>query len=337
MIPHGLKLWFTYKEHPMSRPRILSPSEIPLLDLEDVRSSDPSRRAAYFRDLERSLRVHGFLVVAGHGVDLTLLDRCYEVSRRFFAQPADAKRALLYSDIDQRSFSNIGYFPVKSEQAVGSSLADTKEFFHVGPSLPPDHPMRAHYADNVWPDVDGFRGSFSALFDQLQACGDGLFFSIAEHHGMDSDYARPLVSAGSHVLRTIHYPPVAPSGDAVWAAQHTGIQLLGLQPRTSHPGLEIALPSGEWVAPVEGFEDYFIINVGEMLAYLLGGRYRPTLHRVVSRYAGEAPMAEDRYAIVFFYHANSLQHLRPIDAGDSAPEPIQAGAWLHQRLKQLGL
>lgn len=321
----------------MACPRILSPSEVPLLDLADVGSGNPARRAAYRRDLERSLRELGFLVVAGHGVDLALLDRCYDASRRFFAQPAEAKRALLYSDIEQRSFSNIGYFPVKSEQAVGSSMADTKEFFHVGPSLPPDHPMRAHYADNVWPEVPGFQGDFSALFEQLQACGDGLFFSIAEHQGMSSDYARPLITAGSHVLRTIHYPPVARTGDAVWAAQHTGIQLLGLQPRTSHPGLEIALPSGEWVAPMEGFEDYLIINIGEMLAYLLGGRYQPTLHRVVSRYAGEAPLAEDRYAIVFFYHANSLQYLRPIRTEGSEVEPVQAGTWLQQRLKQLGL
>lgn len=319
----------------MTSPRILSPSEVPVLDLQDARSRDPVRRAAYVRDLERSLQSFGFLVVAGHGVDLSLLDRCYEASRRFFAQSTDRKRALLYTEIDQRTFSNIGYFPVKSEQAVRSSVADTKEFFHIGPSLAPDHPMRAHYGDNVWPDTDGFRGDFSALFDQLQTCGDRLLFSIAEYAGMDSDYARSLVTAGSHVLRTIHYPPVPRSGDAVWAAQHTGIQLLGLQPRTSHPGLEIALPSGEWVAPLHGFDDYLIINIGEMLAYLLNGRYRPTLHQVVSRYAGQEIMAEDRYAIVFFYHANSLQALRPI--GDSAAEPIQAGAWLQQRLRQLGL
>lgn len=321
----------------MSRPRSLSPSEVPLLDLEDLRSGSPARRATYFRDLDRSLRELGFLVVAGHRVDSTLLDRCYDASQRFFAQPMDVKRALLYSDIDQRSFSNIGYFPIESEQAVSSAMADTKEFFHLGPSLPADHPMRAHYADNVWPGVAGFRDDFSALFEQLQACGDGLFSSIAEHHGVDSDDAHLLVSGGSHVLRTIHYPPVARSGDAPWAAPHTGIQLLGLQPRTSHPGLEIALPSGEWVVPVEGFEEYLIINIGEMLAYLLGGRYRPTLHRVVPHYAGESPLADDRYAIVFFYHANSLQYLHPIGVEGCAGEPIQAGVWFRQRMAQLGL
>lgn len=312
--------------------RTLPAGELPVLDLEAHRRGHD--RATFGKDLDRALREYGFLVVKGHGVDLDLLDRCYTISEAFFARPIEDKLRYHYADVDQRRYGNLGYFPNGSEQAIRASKPDLKDFFHVGPTLPPEHPMRAHYAETPWPDLEGFRPAFEALFRQLQACGDLLLSLVGAWGGLDADYLRDLVDGGNHVLRTLHYPPCSREGEVEWAAEHTGIQLLGLQPRTSAPGLEIMLPSGEWIIPRGGYEDLIIVNIGEMLSYLLAGRIPATLHRVRSRPEPGATLSGDRYAIVFFYHANALRMLK-VEGGTTPP--IQAGEWLRQRLVELGL
>lgn len=309
--------------------RALHARDIPIVEL--VRGAD----ATAFDTLSRSLDELGFLAVSGHGVDLDLLDRCYDVSRAFFAQPLAEKSKVAFSETPQGAYGNTGYFPMRSERAAGASLADAKEFFHVGQPLNGER-LPAGYSSTPWPSCPGFRVHFETLFEQFRACGDRIFHLIARWAGLPREYASSLVEAGNHVLRTIHYPPVSDPGLVTWAAAHTGIQLLGLQPRTSHPALQIALPSGEWVRPGEGYGDLLIINIGEMLSYLLDERARPTLHRVVT-HNGEHGSGFDRYAIVFFYHANAHQRLHRLGSAPAKSEAMQVGTWLHRRLKTLGI
>ena len=317
----------------MTTIRRFAKKDTPLLSLDDYRGA---RKSEFLEGLLRSIRDFGFIVLSKHDVDPEGLERSYQLSRQFFAQPEDAKSPLRYDLTDQKKFSNVGYFPFKAETAVGSKEADFKEFFHVGNQTTSDR-MRDLYASNVWPDVAGFRESFTTLYKQFETCGDTLLLALSEAYGVDLSYARQLVDDGNHVLRTIHYPPVPETEKAMWAAQHTGIQLLGLQPRASHPGLQFHTKSGEWIAPSDEFSDTIIVNVGEMLAHLLGNRVQATLHRVMNETPEAAEIIEDRYAIVFFYHANPLEVLRPVtDKPEDFPE-VQVGSWLSQRFKDLGL
>jgi isopenicillin N synthase-like dioxygenase len=114
------------------------------------------------------------------------------------------------------------------------------------------------------------------------------------------------------------------------AAAHTGIQLLGGQPRTTHPGLQFCLPNGEWVELDSSFKDSLLINIGDMLSYLLGGKIQPTLHRVVN--GGKELESVHRYCIVHFFHCDLAKQLQPL--GNN--EPIIAGDWLKDRLAKLG-
>ncbi len=319
----------------MNNVRVLSHGEVPVLNLKDYASTDPEKHGNALRVLKESLDRLGFLVISEHGVDMSLLDECYQVGTRFFDLPVEKKLELNYGKIDQKRYSNIGYFPFQTEVAVGAKVPDLKEFIHIGPSLPEGHPMRQYYADNVWPEsLPEFKAGFSPLFEQFNQCGALLVDAIGEAFGVERDYLKDLVDRGSSILRMLHYPPV-PAGteNAMRAAQHTGIQMLGLQPRTTHPGLQFYTPGHEWVVLPEGFESHLAVNIGEMLAYILNGYVKATLHRVVNAQGGSEQ--HHRYAIVHFFHANPLKSLRQV--GDKSAQEIQAGDWLLKRLNELGL
>lgn len=319
----------------MSDVRYLTHDEVPILSLSDCSSPESERRAQALQVLRESLDRLGFLVVSNHGVDMKLLDSCYRLGTQFFNLPPEDKLALRYDKLDQKKYSNIGYFAFQTEVAVGSKIPDLKEFFHIGPSLGQDHPMREYYADNVWPaSLPQFQSDFTQLFEQFNSCGVMLANAIGSAFGLEQAYVKGLVNCGSSILRILHYPPVAPGTEgAMRAAPHTGIQLLGLQPRTTHPGLQFYTPTGEWVALPPGFESYLAINIGEMLSYILDAKAKPTLHRVVNAQGGSEN--HHRYAIVHFFHANPLKLLRRM--GGSTTEEIRAGDWLKKRLKELGL
>lgn len=319
----------------MSDVRVLSRDEVPILSLKDYASNEPARRERALRVLRESLDRLGFLVVSEHGVDMPLLDECYRVGTRFFDLPLEQKLALRYDKIDQKRYSNIGYFPFQTEVAIGSKVPDLKEFIHIGPSLQDGHPMRAYYGDNVWPaSMPEFKAGFSRLFEQFNQCGAVLVDAIGETFGLERAYLKDLVDTGSSILRMLHYPPVPPgTTDAMRAAQHTGIQMLGLQPRTTHPGLQFYTPRNEWVVLPSGFEEHLAVNIGEMFAYLLNGQLKATLHRVVNAQGGSEQ--HHRYAIVHFFHANPLKSLRQM--GAKSGQEMKAGDWLLKRLKELGL
>lgn len=311
--------------------RYLSLNEIHALDLEVLRSDQAVNRAAHLQQISQMLNEFGFLIVGNHGVNLDLLDECYELSKRFFDLSVERKAQLQYDLIDQKKYSNVGYFPFRSEKALRSDIADIKEFFHVGPALTAGHPMKEYYAENVWPSaIPNLERSFIKLYDEFKVCADLLMYSLCELFKIPQEYAEELVKNGNSILRTIHYPPVAADEKAMRAAPHTGIQLLGLQPRTTHPGLQMYTPRGEWIALGKEFEDYLVINIGEMFAYLVDNQVTATLHQVVN--AMDDSQSYHRYCIVFFYHANPLQYLLP-----EGKAPIRVGDWLLKRLQELGL
>jgi len=295
--------------------------EVQLLSPEDIDIIDLTQTYHCENTIQKVLNNYGFLVVRNHGVDLTLLDQCYQLSEQFFSLSESEKSLLDYRHVEQTEFSNIGYFPMKHETAVGQSLPDVKEFLHIGPE-----------AESVWPQsIPHFKDSFTKLFKQLQHCGDQIMSMITATYNLDAQYIHGLVKNGDSILRSIHYPPVKADEKALRAAPHTGIQLLGLQPRTTHSGLQFCLPNGEWAALNNDFKDCLAINMGEMLAYLLPNIIKPTLHQVVNTQnnAHEA----HRYCIVHFYHANLTKMLNAIDQKNPT---IMAGQWLLKRLKELG-
>jgi isopenicillin N synthase-like dioxygenase len=125
----------------------------------------------------------------------------------------------------------------------------------------------------------------------------------------------------------------------VRAGAHGDINLITLLMGASAPGLQVLRKDGEWLDAIAQ-EDELVINVGDMLQRLTNNKLQSTVHRVVN------PPRElwhtSRYSIPFFLHPRSEMKLDCLDACVDEQNPkhhedITAGAFLHQRLVEIGL
>ena len=110
----------------------MQPETLPVLSLAD----DPAR---FSLDIGNSFRTFGFAMVTDHGIDLSLIDRAWQLTEAFFAQETAEKMRYAIPGISGAR----GYTPFGTEIAKGAKLHDLKEFWHVGRDVPEDSPLRS--------------------------------------------------------------------------------------------------------------------------------------------------------------------------------------------------
>jgi isopenicillin N synthase-like dioxygenase len=290
-------------------------------------------------ELGRSFGEYGFAVVRDHGIPQDLIDAAEAASKAFFALPDSVKRGYKI----EGGGGARGYTPFGTEKAKDAQVFDLKEFWHVGRTLTPGHPLTEFMAPNVWPDeVDGFRQTMSALFTAFEVAGGRVLEAIALHLGRPRDFFAASVTDGNSVMRLLHYPPLGPDAPegAIRAAGHEDINTITLLLGAEEAGLELLTKDGAWHA-VNVPPGALVINVGDMLQRQTNGRLRSTTHRVVNP-RGEAARRA-RYSMPFFLHFRPDFLIEPLpecidsSAATPPPEPITAHDYLMQRLREINL
>ena len=308
-----------------------------MTDIASVSLAQPLETIA--DELGRSFAEYGFAVVRDHGIPQALIDEAEAVSKAFFALPDAVKRSYKI----EGGGGARGYTPFGTEKAKDAEVFDLKEFWHVGRSLPPGHPLAEFMAPNIWPDdVEGFRETMSALYSAFETAGGRVLEAIALHLGRPRDFFAASVEDGNSVMRLLHYPPLgddAPEG-AIRAAAHGDINTITLLLGAEEAGLELLTKQGEWL-PIPASKGALVINVGDMLERQTNGRLRSTTHRVVNP-RGEAAR-RSRYSMPFFLHFRPDFLIEPLpecidpDAATPPAEPITAHDFLMQRLREINL
>jgi len=308
---------------------------IPTVDLSTFIHGDGIAQGQFIQQLGNAFHQVGFVCVVNHGVDKALIDRFFEASQSFFALPDEVKRQYeIPGAAGQRGYTAFG-----KEHAKQSTVADLKEFFQIGQEAPTDFPL--HYAPNVAvAEVPEFLESGMALFRAFEQAGAHLLRAIAMYLALDEDYFEPHITFGNSILRAIHYPPITQEpASAIRAEQHEDINLITLLVGASAGGLQLLNSTGHW-APVQPEADEIVINVGDMLQRLTNDYLKSTTHRVVNppREAWNLP----RLSIPFFLHPRVDMDLSclPSCITQDNPlhyDPITAGAYLHERLREIGL
>ena len=304
-------------------------------DIASVSLERPLRE--FSEELGQSFAEYGFAIVRDHGIPAELIARAEEKSRAFFALPEDVK--LKYHLKGQGGAR--GYTPFGIERAKDAAVHDLKEFWHVGRTLPPAHPLEPFMQPNVWPDeIESFRDTFETLFGEFEKCGLRILSAIALHLGLEEHFFDPTVKDGNSVMRLLHYPPVPVEAEGrIRAAAHEDINTITLLLGAEEAGLELLAKDGRWL-PVSPPEGALAVNIGDMLQRLTNGRLRSTTHRVVNPVGERARFP--RYSMPFFLH------FRPdflIEALESCVEarrskvesPITAHDYLMQRLREINL
>lgn len=308
-------------------------NEVPTLDLRRFDTD----RDNFVREVGRAYRELGFCCFSNHGIPEELMKSAYEDFRDFFDLPVEVKNNYR---LEGRAGAR-GYTPFKIETAKDRTIADLKEFFHVG-RQDADHEANPYLLPNLWPtEVPGFKKHSIALFQAMESVGNRILASMALNIGLPADFFVPHVNRGDSILRALHYPPVKPEDlPAVRAGAHEDIDLITLLVGATATGLELLTQEGTWM-PINAKENTLIVNVGDMLERLTNHAYRSTTHRVVNP-EGEKALTS-RYSMPFFLHPNPdfLIDVLPecVSSGNPNryPEAITAQEFLMQRLREIKL
>ncbi|MBS1489842.1 MAG: isopenicillin N synthase family oxygenase [Bacteroidetes bacterium] len=314
--------------------------EIPSLDLADFTDGDPDRKKKFVTDLGTAYNHIGFVAIRNHYLSDSLSEKLYNVIKNFFALPDEIKQKYEIPHLAGQR----GYIGKGKEHAKGRNTGDLKEFYHIGQTVTDNDPIKNEYPENIWPaELPEFKETALEVYRQLERTGVQMLRAIALYLDLPENYFDAKVRHGNSILRPIHYFPIenpdAVPADAVRAAEHGDINLITLLMGASADGLQVLRRDGRWI-PITALPEQLVVNVGDMLERLTNKKLKSTIHRVVN--PPRHLMNRPRYSIPFFMHPRSEMDLSSLPSCVSASYPklwpdITAGAFLNQRLKEIGL
>ena len=312
-------------------------NKIPSVNLADFLSNDKTRKQKFINEIGHAYENIGFVALKGHFLDEALITTLYAEIKNFFDLPIATKERYEIPGIGGQR----GYVPFGKESAKGKKEGDLKEFWHFGQYVEDDEERAQEYPENVLVDeLPKFNEVGKQTFKMLEKTAKYVLRSLALHLNLEETYFDHYIRNGNSILRPIHYPPIktAPKG-AERAAAHGDINLITLLMGAQGKGLQVKNNSGEWIDAMAE-PDEIMINVGDMLARHSNNKLKSTIHRVVN--PPKELWGTSRYSIPFFMHPISEMKLDVLKDCTDAQHPkqfedITAGAFLDQRLEELGL
>jgi isopenicillin N synthase-like dioxygenase len=310
---------------------------IPVVDVSSYINGNEEDKAAFIKKLGDAFHEVGFVGIINHGISERLVDDFYSYARNFFALPNEIKYKYEIPGLaGQRGYTSFG-----KEHAKQSNVGDLKEFYQIGQEVADSDPIKREYPDNVHVDeMPQFINTGIQLYQAFEKAGGILLEAIAIHLGLPTDYFVEKIYHGNSILRAIHYPPITQEPkSAIRAESHEDINLITLLVGASAGGLQLLDKKNNWLDISPG-ENEIVVNVGDMLQRLTNNYMKSTTHRVVNPPRSEWHTA--RLSIPFFLHPRSTMDLSclPQCVGTESPlayEPITAGEYLDERLREIGL
>jgi len=299
------------------------PETLPVIDMAAL--FDPADAAGHARaaaEIGAACETFGFFYLAGHGVAPETLQALERESRGFFALPEAEKRQIAMAR-GGRAWR--GWFPTGGE--LTSGRPDLKEGIYFGTDLPADDPrVRAGlpmHGANLWPQRPAaLRGAVEAYMAQTATAAARLMVGVSLALGLDAGwFERAYTAAPTILFRVFNYPATGPAGtdwDGAWGVgEHTDYGLLTLLAQDRHGGLQVKTRAGGWVEapPIPGT---LVVNVGDMLERLTGGRFRSAPHRVAN------VSGHDRLSFPLFFDPDFAAPMRPLPQADAGAERIAA-------------
>ena len=268
--------------------------ELPIIDVGPLVTGGGDLHAVASA-IDEACRSFGFFYITGHGVPEELQRRLDDAARQLFALPEHAKAGISMAH-GGRAWR--GWFPFEGE--LTSGRPDRKEGIYFGAELGPDDPrVRAGtplHGLNLFPSaLPALRAAVLPYLDAMTALGHALASGIGLALGLDAGWFHHHLTADPLTLfRIFRYPPETDMIDPNWGvAEHTDYGLLTILRQDHLGGLEVHAPHGWLEAPP--LRGTFVVNLGDMLERMTGGRYRSTPHRVRNTGPG------DRLSFPFFF------------------------------------
>lgn len=315
-----------------------------IFEFEDLVAAASSGARTVLDRLDVACRELGAFALIGVPLADGLIERMHRVTLDFFSLPDRVKASLVSTDGDQY----VGWRGI-ADNRNEFGFPDHKEMFHIGPrvdrslqgpdaagTLPPPAGPKEWSGCSLWPvTLPEMAATWHEYYRAMQQVATGLGTAMAAALGVPAQRWRNLVQDNWADLAANFYPPVNATTQAgVRNAVHRDLTMFTVLYRDSGGGGGLYMQSRDstWhaVPPTEG---QFLVNVGELLTYLTGGRWWAVPHEVSEADPAIPGAHTIRISIPFFYRPNDHRTIRPLL--EIAPgHAIQVGAWVRER-KQL--
>jgi isopenicillin N synthase-like dioxygenase len=311
---------------------------IPTVDLAAWRAGDATIGPA----VDEALQQAGFLLVTGHGVDDALRAEVRSAARRFFALPAEVKQRYAVR-IGARGWPAPGV-EANANVEGGDNPPDLKESFAIGPGTPTGDPAvdGVWFPPNVWPaEVPDPHAAAARYLAAMTAVSRDLLELCAGALGLPLGTLTSLAGHPTWTFNINRYPPLtevgAPAPGQFRIGPHTdfGVTVLDREPGAG--GLQVDTDATGWAdAPYDPAA--LTVNIGDLLAYWTGLRWRSGRHRVLPPQPGSPH--EELVSLVFFFELDHDALVTPLapPLGRRADLPAVVSApFLKERLDAISV
>lgn len=205
---------------------------------------------------------------------------------------------------------------------------------------------------NVWPDGKEFsaRPEMEKLYTELQDLASRLLSLLAVSLGKDEGFFRPYLEESLSTLRLLHYPSRSKdatngvNGNGVnghaeeevklSCTEHTDSGILTLLHQDPTGGLEVRDSTGKWV-PAPYVPGSMVVNIGDLMAEVSGGRFVATMHRVRAPVGGAGGSGDGfgRFSVPFFFEPGEKCVVRSVDVDERDGKGVVYGDHVREKMK----
>ena len=270
---------------------------VPVIDFGACFAGVPGALEATAAELRDTLETIGFFVMVNHHVPGALIAQTFEEARRFHDQPMDRKLALRMNE-HNNGYMTMGRYAVWTSDVNANDQPDLNEAFFCKRERAADDPLgqsgRRFVGPNQWPGaLPGFRERVLEYIEAMDALSARVLRVVAVALDLVPDAFDAAFADSQFSFRLTHYPPVAAAPNQYGIAPHTDANFLTFLAQSDVPGLQVRMPSGDWV-DVPYIPGSYAVNTGDMMPRWTNGRFKSTPHRALP------PVGRHRYAIPFF-------------------------------------
>lgn len=284
---------------------------LPVIDL--ARADDAAQVESLRAELFAASHEVGFFYLVGHGISAERQAQMFDVARRLFALPDEAKHEVeMLRSPHFRGWTRLG-----GELTRGR--VDWREQIDVGierpaVDVPVDEPWYVLQGPNLWPAaladdlpvVQAWQRDLSQVgMRLLRLWATALAQRPDVWHDAFTDRPAPL-------LKIVRYPASGTDTDTGTDAQGQGVGghkdagvLTLLLPEPGTRGLQVE-HHGRWI-DADPLPGAFIVNIGELLEVATGGLLKATEHRVLR------PGGRERLSIPFFHAPGLSARFAPLE------------------------
>ena len=300
--------------------------QIPKIDISEIEEKEFSR--TLLQDFFSAYNTYGFGYIINHGIEKTLIEQLFQVSKQFHSQPLSEKMRVAL-DHNHR-----GYIAINTSTEVNSKLADVKkpnqsESFMMMREDKSELPDVYLSGPNQWPKLENFKEVLEKYTCNMTKLGRNLMRLALLSSGVKDLSVMQSLDTPTIWLRLLHYPPISKNSpsDLYGSAPHTDFGCLTILAQDEIGGLQVQTREGEWI-DVPKLEGSFVVNVGDMLSRYTNGLLRSTPHRVINK------SEKERFSCPFFFDPHTNAVVQPLK-GTGKPKfsPINFGEFLREELE----